>query len=152
MEELAGAMGTSASLVLRLGQAFFSSASLFFMCWNNEFFRYSAFCFLMAVMSIVIPWSLGLALVDACSILLKCPIRRREVVSFIVRGDWVLSFMSLGAACSAASVTDYMKNHRTYLCNPTLCDRSQLSAAIALLSCFLSLASSIFNLWLLHSL
>ncbi|XP_057482175.1 CASP-like protein 5C1 isoform X3 [Actinidia eriantha] len=152
MEEFPGALGTSASLILRLGQAFFSSASLLFMCWNNKFFRYSAFCFLKAVMSIVIPWSLCLALVDACSILLKRPIRRRGVVSFIVTGDWVLSFTSLGAACSAASVADYMMNHRTYLCDTTLCGRSQLSATIAFLSCFLSLASSIFNLWLLHSL
>ncbi|XP_057482173.1 uncharacterized protein At3g50808-like isoform X1 [Actinidia eriantha] len=89
MEEFPGALGTSASLILRLGQAFFSSASLLFMCWNNKFFRYSAFCFLKAVMSIVIPWSLCLALVDACSILLKRPIRRRGVVSFIVTGDWI---------------------------------------------------------------
>lgn len=38
-----GSMGTSAGLVLRLGQAVFSSASLLFMSLGVEFYSYTAF-------------------------------------------------------------------------------------------------------------
>lgn len=38
-----GSMGTSAGLVLRLGQAIFSSASLLFMSLGVEFYSYTAF-------------------------------------------------------------------------------------------------------------
>lgn len=43
MEELPGAVGTSASLALRLGQAVFAVASLLFMCLDVEFYSYTAF-------------------------------------------------------------------------------------------------------------
>jgi len=43
MEELPGVLGTSSSFALRLGQAVFSSASLFFMCLDVDFYGYSAF-------------------------------------------------------------------------------------------------------------
>ncbi|KAL3616447.1 hypothetical protein CASFOL_039837 [Castilleja foliolosa] len=46
MEELPGALGTSASLALRLGQAIFAVASLLFMCLDVEFYSYTAFCLL----------------------------------------------------------------------------------------------------------
>ncbi|GMP28213.1 hypothetical protein CsSME_00003851 [Camellia sinensis var. sinensis] len=42
MDELPGALGTSASLALRLGQAIFSTASLFFMCLDVEFYGESS--------------------------------------------------------------------------------------------------------------
>lgn len=42
-EELPGAIGTSASLALRLGQAVFSIASLLFMCVGVEFYAYTSF-------------------------------------------------------------------------------------------------------------
>jgi hypothetical protein len=40
---LPGVLGTSSSFALRLGQAVFSSASLFFMCLDVDFYGYSAF-------------------------------------------------------------------------------------------------------------
>jgi len=43
MEELPGVLGTSSSFALRLGQTVFSSASLFFMCLDVDFYGYSAF-------------------------------------------------------------------------------------------------------------
>lgn len=42
-EEFPGALGTSASLALRLGQALFSIASLLFMCMRIEFYSYTSF-------------------------------------------------------------------------------------------------------------
>uniref|UniRef100_A0A7C9AKQ9 Uncharacterized protein n=1 Tax=Opuntia streptacantha TaxID=393608 RepID=A0A7C9AKQ9_OPUST len=41
--EVAGSLGTRSSLGLRLGQIIFSSASLFFMCLDLNFYSYTAF-------------------------------------------------------------------------------------------------------------
>lgn len=38
-----GSIGTSSSLVLRLGQALFSVASLLFMCVGVQFYAYTSF-------------------------------------------------------------------------------------------------------------
>ncbi|KAK6154889.1 hypothetical protein DH2020_009137 [Rehmannia glutinosa] len=150
MEELPGALGTSASLALRLGQAIFAVASLLFMCLDVEFYSYTAFCFLVTIMGLVIPWSLTLAVVDVFSVFIKRPARQRGILSIVVIGDWVLSFLSLAASCSTASVTSLLLASEGF-CDAKLCTRYQLSAAMAFLSWFLSLSSSLFNLWLLPS-
>ncbi|XP_071730981.1 CASP-like protein 5C1 [Rutidosis leptorrhynchoides] len=153
VEELPGAIGTSASLALRLGQALFSIASLLFMCLGVEFYSYTSFCFLVTIKGLTIPWSLTLAMVDAFSVFVKRPSRQAQIVSIIVIGDWVLSFLSLAAACSTASVADFMITEAgAYFCGRKLCSRYQLSAAMAFLSWCLSIASALFNLWLLPSL
>ncbi|KAF5958183.1 hypothetical protein HYC85_005408 [Camellia sinensis] len=74
-----------------------------------------------------------------------------SVMSVIVIGDWVLSFLSLAAACSTASVSEILITSSSF-CSAELCSRYQLSAAMTFLAWFLSLASSLFNLWLLPSL
>lgn len=43
MDEVPGAVGTSASFALRLGQTIFSSASLLFMSLGVDFYGYTAF-------------------------------------------------------------------------------------------------------------
>ncbi|XP_062177375.1 CASP-like protein 5C1 [Alnus glutinosa] len=152
MDEVPGSVGTSASFSLRLGQTIFSSASLLFMSLGVEFYSYTAFCYLVTIMGLVIPWSFTLALVDGYSVLVKCPIRQPGIVLIIVIGDWVLSILTLGAACSTASVVDLLLNSNGSNCPPKLCSRYQISAVMAILSWFLSLASCLFNLWLLPSL
>ncbi|KAF2283641.1 hypothetical protein P3X46_012419 [Hevea brasiliensis] len=152
MEDVPGAMGTSASLALRLGQAIFSTASLLFMCLGIDFYSYTAFCYLVTVMGLVIPWSVTLVLVDIYSVFVKCLPHQPKILSAIIIGDWVLSFLSLAAAGSAASVTDLLLDVGTSYCPAKMCSRYQLSAAMAFLSWFLSFASSLFNLWLLPSL
>lgn len=151
MDELPGALGTSASLALRFGQAIFSVASLLFMCLDVQFYSYTAFCFLVTIMGLVIPWSLTLALVDVYSVFFRRPTRQAGVMVVIVIGDWLLTFLSLAAACATASVTDILLTSSTF-CGDKLCTRFQLAAAMTFLSWFLSLASSLFNLWLLPSL
>uniref|UniRef100_A0A9I9CS20 CASP-like protein n=1 Tax=Cucumis melo TaxID=3656 RepID=A0A9I9CS20_CUCME len=89
MEELPGALGTSASLALRLGQAIFASASLFFMCLEIEFYSYTAFCYLVTVMGLMVPWSLTLAVVDGYSVFVRHLPPQTRVTSIIVTGDWV---------------------------------------------------------------
>ncbi|XP_027356392.1 CASP-like protein 5C1 isoform X2 [Abrus precatorius] len=152
MDELPGSVGTSASLSLRLGQTMFSSASLLFMSLGVEFYSYTAFCYLVTIMGLVIPWSFTLALVDGYSVMVKCPIRQPGILLIIVVGDWVLSTLTLAAACSTASVVDLLLNVQESFCPPKLCGRYRISAIMAFLSWFLSLASSLLNLWLLPSL
>ncbi|XVF61932.1 hypothetical protein PTKIN_Ptkin08bG0175100 [Pterospermum kingtungense] len=152
MEKVPGALGTSASLALRLGQTIFSSASLLFMCLDVEFFSYTSFSYLVTVMGLVTPWSLSLALADAYSVFIKALPRQPRVLLIIIVGDLALSFLSLAAACSTASVTSLLVDIGTSYCPTKLCNRYQLSAAMAFLSSLLSLASTLFNLWLLPSL
>lgn len=152
VQEVPGSLGTSASLALRVGQTMFSSASLLFMCFGVDFYGYTAFSFLVTVMGLVIPWSMTLGLVDAYSVFVKCPARQPGVMTVIVVGDWVLSFLSLGAASSTASVTQIMMASRVPVCPEKICTRYSLSAAMAFLSWFMSFASSLFNLWILPKL
>lgn len=93
-----------------------------------------------------------MAIVDGYSVLVKCPIRQPGVLLIIVVGDWVLSILTLAAACSTASVVDLLLRAENPYCPPKFCSRYQISAAMAFLTWFLSMASSLFNLWLLPSL
>ncbi|KAK8463799.1 hypothetical protein PHAVU_011G049100 [Phaseolus vulgaris] len=92
MDEVPGSLGTSASFSLRIGQTMFSSASLLFMSLGVEFYSYTAFCYLVTIMGLVIPWSFSLALVDGYSVLLKCPIRQPGILLIIVVGDWFICY------------------------------------------------------------
>uniref|UniRef100_A0A161ZMK9 CASP-like protein n=1 Tax=Daucus carota subsp. sativus TaxID=79200 RepID=A0A161ZMK9_DAUCS len=48
-EEFPGALGTSASLALRLGQAIFSVTSLLFMCFHIQFYSYTSFWLVLSI-------------------------------------------------------------------------------------------------------
>uniref|UniRef100_A0A0R0KT80 CASP-like protein n=1 Tax=Glycine max TaxID=3847 RepID=A0A0R0KT80_SOYBN len=87
MEELPGAFGSSASLALRLGQTVFSTASLLFMCLDVDFYGYTAFCYLVTVMGLVIPWSITLLVVDAYSVFIKCLPLQRRLIMIVFLGD-----------------------------------------------------------------
>jgi hypothetical protein len=68
MEELPGVLGTSSSFALRLGQAVFSSASLFFMCLDVDFYGYSAFWLVSNLFLIFISnYVLGISYFVYCS-------------------------------------------------------------------------------------
>ncbi|KAH9711617.1 oxygen-evolving enhancer protein 1-2 [Citrus sinensis] len=152
MDEVPGALGSSASLALRFGQTIFSSGSILFMSFHVEFYSYTSFCYLVTVMGLVIPWSMALGLVDGYAVFFKNLPRRPRVMLFVIAGDWVLAFLSLAAACSTASVTELLMHASQPNCPAKLCNRYQISAATAFLSWFMLFASSLFNLWLLASL
>ncbi|XP_058753601.1 CASP-like protein 5C2 [Vicia villosa] len=152
MEELPGALGTSSSFALRLGQTVFSSASLCYMCLGVDFYGYSAFCFLVMVMGLVISWSTTLLMVDAYSIFIKKVPKQPRFIFTITVGDMVLSYLLLAAACSTASVTDLLKSADKSYCPENLCSRYQISAVMAILSWFLSSASCLINFWIFPSL
>ncbi|KAJ9704873.1 hypothetical protein PVL29_003088 [Vitis rotundifolia] len=152
MDEVPGSVGTSASFSLRLGQTIFSSASLLFMSLGVEFYSYTAFCYLVTIMGLVIPWSFTLALVDGYSVLVKCPLRQPGILLIIVLGDWVLSILTLAAASSTVGVVDVLLKSEASYYPIKFCTRYQISAAMAFLSWFLSFGSFLFNLWLLPTL
>lgn len=147
-----GSMGTSAGLVLRLGQAVFSSASLLFMSLGVEFYSYTAFCFLVTVMGLAIPWSFTLALLDGYSVLFHCPTRQLGILLVIILGDWVLSILILAAASSTASIVDLLLRADDSFCPPKYCSRYLISALLAFFCWFFSVALSLLNLWLFPSL
>ncbi|KAK8582705.1 hypothetical protein V6N13_069477 [Hibiscus sabdariffa] len=134
MDGVPGSLGTSVGFSLRLGQTLFSCASLLFMSLGVEFYSYTAFCYLVTIMGLVIPWSFTLALVDGYSVLVKCPVRQPGVLVIIAAGDWVLSVLTLAAACSTASVVDLLFHSSSSVCSPKCCSRYQLSAAMAFLT------------------
>ncbi|XP_050110917.1 CASP-like protein ARALYDRAFT_485429 isoform X2 [Malus sylvestris] len=105
MDELPGSLGTSASLALRFGQTIFSTASLLFMCLDVEFYSYTAFCYLVTIMGLVVPWSMTLMIVDVYSVFFRYLPRRPRITTIIILGDLALSYLSLAAACSTASTT-----------------------------------------------
>nr|XP_023926668.1 CASP-like protein 5C1 isoform X2 [Quercus suber] len=107
-------------------------------------------CYLVTVMGLVIPWSITLIVVDAYSVFIKRLPRQPKILLVIIVGDLVLSYLLLAAASSTASVTTVLLAAGGCTAKP--CSRYQLSAAMAFFSWFLSLASSLFNLWLLPSL
>ncbi|KAI3809756.1 hypothetical protein L1987_19356 [Smallanthus sonchifolius] len=159
MDEVPGSTGTSAGFALRLGQTIFSSASLLFMSFGVQFYSYTSFCFLVTIMGLVIPWSFILALLDGYSVLVTCPIRQKRILFIIVLMvtcliNWkqLLSTLALGAASSAASVVDVLLSADGSVCLPRICSRYLISTVFAFLSWFLSMASSLFNLWILPSL
>ncbi|WOK91674.1 CASP-like protein 5C1 [Canna indica] len=151
MDETLGSIGTTASLSLRLGQALFSSASLLFMSVGVEFYSYTAFCFLVTIMGLLIPWSCTLGMLDVYSIFVRCSLRLPSLMVIVVVGDMVLSILSLGAACASAGVIDLLIHAEGVYCPPKFCGRYQLSTAMAFLSWFLTAASSLFNLWFVAS-
>ncbi|KAH0717346.1 hypothetical protein KY285_013377 [Solanum tuberosum] len=103
-------------------------------------------------MGLVMPWSLGLAMIDTFLVLAKRPSNQPRVLSAVVLGDWVLSVLSLAVSCSTASVADFLIASGNVYCRDNICLRYQLSAAMAFLTWILSSASLLFNLWLLPTL
>ncbi|KAF8084379.1 hypothetical protein N665_0720s0013 [Sinapis alba] len=151
MVEVPGSVGTSASLSLRLGQTLLAFGALLFMTIGVRFYQFTAFCYLVTIMALAIPWNLTLAMVDIYCVILNQPFQKPRILLAISIGDWVVSVLALASASSAASVVDLLRSDES-VCPPAICNRYQFAATLAFLTWFLSLSSSLFNLWLLPSL
>ncbi|KAF3786588.1 CASP-like protein 5C1 [Nymphaea thermarum] len=129
--------------------------------------------YLVTIVSFTIFWSFALAVIDLFTMVTGCKnLRQRGFMIIIAIGDWrvsssiskvtkyvlgkrqVLSLLSLSAPCSSAGVADFLLLNGAPLCPPKNCSngRYQLSAAMAFLSWFLILVSSLVNFWMLASL
>ncbi|KMZ75413.1 CASP-like protein [Zostera marina] len=144
-----GSIGTTVSLWLRLGQTFFSTTSLLFMAAGVDYYSYTIFCFLVTIMSLAIPWSCSLAVVDLYAICVRCHFQYPGLMIIIAIGDWTLSILSLAAACSSSAVADVLRNDYY---GRKMSSRYQFSATMSFFSWFLSAASALCNLWLVASL
>ncbi|WZY84770.1 hypothetical protein YC2023_031154 [Brassica napus] len=103
MERVPGSFGTSVSFALRIFQLGFSSTSLISMCLDYDFNELSGGC-----NAYVILWSILHTLADTYSVLLKQLPQKPRVLSIVLAGDVVLSFLSLSGACGAASATEML--------------------------------------------
>ncbi|PIN22126.1 hypothetical protein CDL12_05152 [Handroanthus impetiginosus] len=103
-------------------------------------------------MGLVIPWSFTLALLDGYAILTKFPIHQTGILQVILLGDSVLSVLTLAAGSSTAGIVDLLLKADVSFCPPRFCSRYQISVAMAFLTWFLLLISSLSNFWLLPSL
>ncbi|KAJ4868309.1 CASP-like protein 5C2 [Raphanus sativus] len=152
MERVPGSFGTSVSFVLRIFQLGFSSASLISMCLDYNLYEVTTFCYLAVVMAYVILWSILHALADTYSVLVKQLPHKPRVLSTVLAGDVVLSFLSLSGACGAASATEMLLSIDAAMCGDSRCIKYQVSALLAFLCWTLFLDSAIFNLWSFYSL
>ncbi|KAI3830418.1 hypothetical protein MKX03_033530 [Papaver bracteatum] len=151
MAELTTSSGTRISFTMRIAQIVFSCSSLLFMSLGVEFYGYTAFCYLVTVMGLLIPWSFTLAVVDGYSVLIGSQFLQPWIQMMIIIGDWVLSLLALAAACATAGVIDLLPQLKGSHYPSNLCSRYQISGIMAFLSWFHTTASALLNLWLLHS-
>ncbi|KAJ4910607.1 CASP-like protein 5C2 [Raphanus sativus] len=101
----------------------------------------------MTLMAFVTPWSILLALADAYSLLLEQLPHKPSVLSIVLAGDVVLSFLSLGGACGVASATELLLSTGAQICGDNFCSQYRATATLVFLCWLLLLASALFNLW-----
>ncbi|KAK9283039.1 hypothetical protein L1049_011267 [Liquidambar formosana] len=152
MKDLYGSPGKVSGLLLRIGQCVFAAASIGVMVSASGFSSYTAFCYLIASMGLLVLWSFALACLDMHALRLRRDLRNHILVSLFVVGDWVTALLSLAAACSSAGVVVLFAKD-TNLCRSQhlSCLRFQISISFAFISWFLLAVSSHVMFWLLAS-
>ncbi|XP_010553051.1 PREDICTED: CASP-like protein 5B1 [Tarenaya hassleriana] len=146
-----GSPGTMSGLILRLGQCASAAASIGVMISTFGFSSYTAFCFLVASMSLQLIWSFGLACLDVYAIRRKTDLRSLILLSLFAVGDWVTALLSLAAACSSAGVTVLFVED-TKFCRQQVylsCNRFQISVGLAFFTWALAAVSSHVMFWIL---
>ncbi|KAK4802016.1 hypothetical protein SAY86_000219 [Trapa natans] len=86
MKDLIGGPGTVSGLLLRIGQSVFAAASIVAMVTSVGFYRYTAFCFLIASMGLQVLWSFGLTCLDIYALRKKRDLQNPVLVSLFVVG------------------------------------------------------------------
>lgn len=148
MKDIQGMPGTSGGLVLRLLQFAFAVSSLCIMATTNDFTSVTAFCYLVAAISLQCLWSLSLAIVDVYAILVMRCLRNRRITCFFTLGDGITSTLTFAGACSSAGITVLIGNDLG-LCSENHCASFETATAMAFLSWFVVSISFMLNFWLL---
>ncbi|KAK4742590.1 hypothetical protein SAY87_000591 [Trapa incisa] len=153
MKDLIGGPGTVNGMVLRIGQSAFAAASIFVMVTTVGFYRYTAFCFLIASMGLQVLWSFGLTCLDIYALRKKRDLQNPVLVSLFVVGDWVTATLSLAASCASAGVVvlfarDIGNCKDAYLHS---CRGFQISVGFAFIAWALIAMSSHVMFWMLAS-
>nr|DAD26189.1 TPA_asm: hypothetical protein HUJ06_027657 [Nelumbo nucifera] len=87
MKDIQGMPGTLGGVALRISQFLFAVAALCVMASTNDFTSVTAFCYLVAAVSLQSVWSLSLAFVDIYALLVKRCLRNSRIVSLFTIGD-----------------------------------------------------------------
>ncbi|KAL3812485.1 hypothetical protein ACJIZ3_013753 [Penstemon smallii] len=151
MKNFAGAPGTRTGLTLRVAQCLFAASSIASMATTKTFFNFTAFCYLIASMGLVIIWSFGLAVIDAYALATKKVLHSPISLSLFVVGDWVTSTLSLAAAASSGGITVLYFGDLGGCSLREECTKYQLSVAFAFLSWLVNEISFLIMVWLLAS-
>ncbi|XP_052207715.1 CASP-like protein 5B3 isoform X2 [Diospyros lotus] len=149
MKDFPGAPGTFTGLVLRVSQCLFAAASIASMATSHNFFKITAFCYLIASMALQVIWSSGLAFLDAYALAKKKVLHSNALVSLFMVGDWVTAALSLAAASASAGIAMlYFSDYGT--CNlGEECQKYQMSVVLAFFSWITIAISSLVMFWLL---
>lgn len=150
MKDIQGMPGTPGGLTLRFFQFMFALASLGIMASTSDFTSVTAFCYLVAAVSLQSLWSLSLALVDIYAILVRRSLRNSRIVSLFAIGDGVTSTLTFAAACASAGITVLIGNDLGD-CAQNHCTRFETATAMAFISWFTVSPSFLLNFWSLAS-
>ncbi|ERN17642.1 hypothetical protein AMTR_s00059p00177460 [Amborella trichopoda] len=105
--------------------------------------------YVIMVMSLMIPWSSVAAVIDAFFAFTHHAIIYPSYLMFVVGVDWLLSVLSLSAACSMAGVTQALVVDHG--CTPKYCARYQISCSLTFAAWVFIAISSLVNFWVLGS-
>nr|GLL41056.1 CASP-like protein 5A2 [Ipomoea trifida] len=150
MKDIQGMPGTAGGLFLRLFQFAFALISLCVMATTTDFPSVSAFCYLVAAVSLQSLWSLLLAMADIYALLVKRSFRNTGLVSLFAIGDGITSTVTFTAACASAGITVLIGNDLDK-CAVNHCKRFMSATAMAFLSWFTASPSFFLNFWSLAS-
>ncbi|XP_010253683.1 PREDICTED: CASP-like protein 5A2 [Nelumbo nucifera] len=150
MKDIQGMPGTLGGVALRISQFLFAVAALCVMASTNDFTSVTAFCYLVAAVSLQSVWSLSLAFVDIYALLVKRCLRNSRIVSLFTIGDGVTSTLTFAAACASAGITVLIGNDLND-CARNHCARFETATAMAFISWFTVSPSFLLNFWSLAS-
>ncbi|KAB1219074.1 CASP-like protein 2 [Morella rubra] len=150
MKDIPGMPGTPGSLALRFSQFAFALLALCVMATTSDFPTVTAFCYLVAAVSLQSLWSLALGILDVYAILVKRRFRNPRVVSLFAIGDGITSTLTFAAACASAGITVLIGNDLND-CAQNHCARFETATAMAFMSWFTVSPSFLLNFWTLAS-
>ncbi|XP_022924236.1 CASP-like protein 5B3 [Cucurbita moschata] len=151
MRDFPGSPGTVMGLILRILQFVFAAASVASMASTAYFFKFTAFCYLIASLGLQITWSFVLALIDAYALVKNKALQNSLLISLFVVGDWITATLTLAAASSSSGVAILYFNDLDICGFIGECQKYQLSVALAFLSWITVATSSLIMVWLLAS-
>ncbi|KAK9083421.1 hypothetical protein Scep_029892 [Stephania cephalantha] len=149
MKDFPGTPGTFTGLVLRVSQCLFAAGSIASVVTAAGFFRYTAFCYLIASMGLQVFWSFALAWLDSYALVKKKIIHNPILVSLFVVGDWVTATLSLAAAASSAGIA-VLFYRDLGVCHGD-CLKYQMSISLAFMSWVTIKTSALIMLWILFT-
>ncbi|TQD80396.1 hypothetical protein C1H46_034040 [Malus baccata] len=150
MKDVQGMPGTPGGLALRLCQLCFAAISLSVMASTSDFPTVTAFCYLVAAVSLQCVWSLSMAIVDLYALLVGRSLRNCKAVCFFTIGDGIASTLTFAAACASAGITVLIANDLNK-CGFNHCKRFETATAMAFISWFAVSPTFLLNFWSLAS-